>query len=184
MSNSSEDIQKGTDNEESKNTSTSSETNRSEETKSNNKAGEGEKKGGKESRGGKSSRSNSVTQPKEKAPSNSTETANGKSAGKSKDSNNNAASPAPAEDENKSGKSALPIDAYREEILRRVNRDRVTIIHGETGCGKSSRLPLILLEDAEERGKACRMMVSQPRRIAASSLMKRLRGLVGNKVSF
>jgi HrpA-like RNA helicase len=28
---------------------------------------------------------------------------------------------------------ALPIDAYREEILLRIRRDRVTIIHGETG---------------------------------------------------
>jgi HrpA-like RNA helicase len=43
----------------------------------------------------------------------------------------------------------LPIDDYREEILTRIARDRVTIIHGETGCGKSSRLPVILLEDAE-----------------------------------
>ena len=35
------------------------------------------------------------------------------------------------------GKSdLLPIDGYREEILARINRDRVTIIHGETGCGK------------------------------------------------
>ena len=41
-------------------------------------------------------------------------------------------------------------------------RDRVTIIHGETGCGKSSRLPVILLEDAESRGAVCRMMVSVP----------------------
>jgi HrpA-like RNA helicase len=80
------------------------------------------------------------------------------------------------------GQNKLPIDAYREDILRRVSRDRVTIIHGETGCGKSSRLPLILLENAEEKGELCRMMVSQPRRIAASSLMRRLRGLVGNKV--
>ena len=31
----------------------------------------------------------------------------------------------------------LPIGAYREEILHRIERDRVTIIHGETGCGKS-----------------------------------------------
>ena len=32
------------------------------------------------------------------------------------------------------GKDALPIDAYKEEIIRRVERDRVVIIHGETGC--------------------------------------------------
>ena len=79
---------------------------------------------------------------------------------------------------------ALPIDAFREEILNRIAKDRVTIIHGETGCGKSSRLPLFLLENSEASGCECRMMISQPRRIAASSLMKRLRSMpnVGDKV--
>lgn len=56
--------------------------------------------------------------------------------------------------------SALPIDGYREEILSRIASDRVTIIQGETGCGKSSRLPVMLLEDATSRGMPCRIMVS------------------------
>jgi ATP-dependent RNA helicase DHX29 len=175
MSNSSENMLEETDNVKSEETNGTSISSNAEE--------RGKKeKDSKESRGGKSSRSNSVTQTKGRTSSNGAETANGhvqSPAGKA-----TASASATAEEGNKSGKGTLPIDAYREEILRRVNRDRVTIIHGETGCGKSSRLPLILLEDAEEKGKACKMMVSQPRRIAASSLMKRLRGLVGNKVSF
>jgi hypothetical protein len=56
--------------------------------------------------------------------------------------------------------SALPIDGYRDEILNRIASDRVTIIQGETGCGKSSRLPVMLLEDATRRGMPCRIMVS------------------------
>ena len=40
----------------------------------------------------------------------------------------------------------------------------------------------MLLEDAIQKGKSCKMMVSQPRRIAASGLMKRLRGTLGDKV--
>jgi hypothetical protein len=56
--------------------------------------------------------------------------------------------------------SALPIDGYRKEILDRIAADRVTIIQGETGCGKSSRLPVMLLEDATSRGMPCRIMVS------------------------
>ncbi len=60
--------------------------------------------------------------------------------------------------------------------------DRVVIIHGETGCGKSSRLPVMLYEDSLVRGLPCKMMVSQPRRIAASSLMKRVQQSLGNKV--
>ena len=57
-------------------------------------------------------------------------------------------------------RSALPIDEHRDEILYRIGRDRVTIIQGETGCGKSSRLPVMLLEDATSRGIPCRIMVS------------------------
>jgi HrpA-like RNA helicase len=76
----------------------------------------------------------------------------------------------------------LPIDAYLDEILYRIDRDRVTIIQGETGCGKSSRIPVMLLEDSQRRGVKCRMMVSQPRRIAASSLMKRVRSTLGMQV--
>ena len=53
----------------------------------------------------------------------------------------------------------LPIDEHKDEILGRINRDRVTIIHGETGCGKSTRVPVMLLEDADRRGIPCRMMV-------------------------
>jgi len=79
-------------------------------------------------------------------------------------------------------KDALPIDSHRNEILQRINQSRVTIIHGETGCGKSSRVPLMLLQDAERKAVRCKMMVSQPRRIAASSLMKRVRGEIGDKV--
>jgi HrpA-like RNA helicase len=47
----------------------------------------------------------------------------------------------------------LPIDMHRHTILERIRHERVVIIHGETGCGKSSRLPQFLLEDALERGE-------------------------------
>ena len=66
---------------------------------------------------------------------------------------------------------ALPIDAYESEILSNVSSRRVTIIHGETGCGKSSRVPVMLLRSSP----TARMFVSQPRRIAAKSLTDRVR---------
>ena len=59
-------------------------------------------------------------------------------------------------------------------FLAEIERDRVTIIDGETSCGKSSRLPAFLVEDADANNKKVKMFVSQPRRIAASSLKKRL----------
>jgi siroheme synthase (precorrin-2 oxidase/ferrochelatase) len=76
----------------------------------------------------------------------------------------------------------LPIDLHKDEILNKIANDRVIIIHGETGCGKSSRLPVMLYEEAQRLHKPCKMMISQPRRIAASSLMKRVRESIGDKV--
>ena len=66
---------------------------------------------------------------------------------------------------------ALPIDAHADKIAEHVARHRVTVIHGETGCGKSSRVPLILLEADPD----AKMFVSQPRRIAARALCDRVR---------
>ena len=72
----------------------------------------------------------------------------------------------------------LPIDAHRLEILDTIARNRVTIICGETGCGKSSRLPLMLLENDAK----AKMFVSQPRRIAARALCDRVRQSLGDEV--
>eukprot|EP01044_Picomonas_judraskeda_P002805 COSAG03_NODE_213_length_10549_cov_7.843349_2_plen_1370_part_00 len=78
--------------------------------------------------------------------------------------------PEPEPELDASGMCALPIDAHREDILRHIKHHRVTIIQGETGCGKSSRLPHMLMQSGGPRVK---MMVAQPRRIAAHSLMQR-----------
>lgn len=74
---------------------------------------------------------------------------------------------------------ALPIDAHKEDILHTVKTQRVTIIHGETGCGKSSRVPCFLLRaDPPEPTRTApevKMIISQPRRIAAKALAERVR---------
>ncbi|CEP01768.1 RNA helicase [Plasmodiophora brassicae] len=69
----------------------------------------------------------------------------------------------------------LPIDAHRDRIIDHIDRHRVTVIQGETGCGKSSRIPSMILDAEVRRGRLPRMMVSQPRRIAARALTERLR---------
>jgi hypothetical protein len=76
----------------------------------------------------------------------------------------------------------LPIDRYRDEILAKIRDDRVVIIHGETGSGKSSRIPSMILEEAEAAGDHCRIFMSQPRRIAVMGLLNRLRPTLGRKV--
>ena len=74
---------------------------------------------------------------------------------------------------------SLPIDSHTDEILDSVSRQRVTIIHGETGCGKSSRVPIMLLRapppEPTRDAPEVRMFVSQPRRIAAKTLAERVR---------
>ena len=73
---------------------------------------------------------------------------------------------------------AGPITHRRPPRENTSSRNRVTIICGETGCGKSSRLPLMLLEsDAKAK-----MFVSQPRRIAARALCDRVRQSLGDEV--
>ena len=43
-------------------------------------------------------------------------------------------------------------------------------------------MPRFLLEEAEASGQHCRIAVSQPRRIAVTSLLRRLRTTLGDKV--
>ena len=80
------------------------------------------------------------------------------------------------------GRVALPIDQHKDSILDKIAQDRVVIIHGETGCGKSSRLPLFLLENAEKNGHHCKIMISQPRRIAVHALMIQMKKTLGDRV--
>ena len=78
-------------------------------------------------------------------------------------------------------KLVLPIDKHEKEILNAIKTQRVTIIHGETGCGKSSRVPCFLLRaEPPEPSLAApevKMIVSQPRRIAAKALAQRVRNV-------
>ena len=63
---------------------------------------------------------------------------------------------------------ALPIEAAADRILRAVERDRVTVVTGGTATGKSTRVPVMLLRDAEAAGARCKIMVVQPSDVAAS----------------
>ncbi len=85
---------------------------------------------------------------------------------------------------------ALPVSQKRQEIARAIEANPVTIVCGETGSGKTTQLPKILLEMG--RGEAKQIGHTQPRRIAARSVAARiaeelkveLGTLVGYKVRF
>ncbi|HEY4483545.1 MAG TPA: helicase-related protein [Candidatus Paceibacterota bacterium] len=62
----------------------------------------------------------------------------------------------------------LPVTAFRSKITEAVQSNPVTIIVAETGAGKSTQVPQFLLEDG------WRLVVTQPRRLAARSLAERV----------
>ena len=68
--------------------------------------------------------------------------------------------------------SELPITRYRQEIVQAIKENRVIIVSGETGCGKSTQLPKMCLEAG--RGLAGKIACTQPRRLAAMTIAQRL----------
>jgi len=65
---------------------------------------------------------------------------------------------------------------YEHEIVEAVSKSRVTIVAGDTGCGKSTQVPQYLLKHGFRK-----IAVTQPRRIASISLAKRVR-VQGSKI--
>ncbi|CAL7944803.1 unnamed protein product [Xylocopa violacea] len=63
----------------------------------------------------------------------------------------------------------LPVYQHKDEIVRTVKEERVIIIAGDTGCGKSTQVPQYLYAAGFQK-IAC----TQPRRIACISLAKRV----------
>ncbi len=66
----------------------------------------------------------------------------------------------------------LPVSARRDEIARAIAAHPVVIVSGETGSGKTTQLPKICLT----LGRGQRKLIghTQPRRIAASSVARRI----------
>ena len=75
---------------------------------------------------------------------------------------------------------ALPVSARREEIRAAIERHQVVIVCGETGSGKTTQLPKILL--AMGRGATGLIGHTQPRRIAARSVAARIADELGSEL--
>jgi ATP-dependent RNA helicase DHX29 len=72
------------------------------------------------------------------------------------------------------GRQNLPVYGFRESILSTIDKHQITIICGETGCGKSTQIPSFILEHELSQGKACKVFCTEPRRISAISLAQRV----------
>ena len=66
----------------------------------------------------------------------------------------------------------LPIVSKRKEIIEKIRKNQVLIISGETGSGKTTQIPKFCLE--AKRGIHGKIACTQPRRIAAINVAKRI----------
>ena len=80
----------------------------------------------------------------------------------------------------------LPIFEKKEHILEQIQKNRVVVLSGGTGCGKSTQVPQYLLDSLalDSRGSKCNIIVTQPRRLAALSLASTVAGYRGEEVTF
>jgi ATP-dependent RNA helicase DHX57 len=71
-------------------------------------------------------------------------------------------------------RKALPAFKSRTNIVDVIRRNQVTVISGATGSGKTTQVPQYLLEDAAGTGEPISIACTQPRRIAAMSVARRV----------
>ncbi|XP_050328258.1 3'-5' RNA helicase YTHDC2-like [Bactrocera neohumeralis] len=71
-------------------------------------------------------------------------------------------------------KRELPIYFYQDEINKILKESHIFIISGETGSGKTTQVPQYILNDSTRRSRPCRVVVTQPRRVAAVSVANRV----------
>ncbi len=83
----------------------------------------------------------------------------------------------------------LPVSGAREQIIELAQRERVFVLTGETGSGKTTQLPKMLLEAGY--GRRGMIALTQPRRVAAVAMAARIReelqaptGAVAHSVRF
>lgn len=84
----------------------------------------------------------------------------------------------PTLEELRDKKGALPVSQYKQELLGMIDRNVYSIVVGATGSGKTTQVPQVLFEDAIRRleGPHCNIICTQPRRIAATSVGRRVAG--------
>jgi len=74
----------------------------------------------------------------------------------------------------------LPIITRRDDIIKAISQNQVVIVSGETGSGKSTQIPKMCLEAG--RGISGKIGCTQPRRLAASTISRRIAEELGEQL--
>ncbi|OQN96057.1 hypothetical protein B0A48_17857 [Cryoendolithus antarcticus] len=78
-------------------------------------------------------------------------------------------------------RKTLPMFQFRADALDTIHKNPITILCGETGCGKSTQLPAFILEHELSQGRHCKIYCTEPRRISAISLAQRVSEEMGER---
>ncbi|KAM9367474.1 3'-5' RNA helicase YTHDC2 [Phaethornis superciliosus] len=78
------------------------------------------------------------------------------------------------ESEFDSFRQSLPVFEKQEEIVKIIKDNKVVLIVGDTGSGKTTQIPQFLLDDCYKNGTPCRIFCTQPRRLAAVAVAERV----------
>jgi ATP-dependent RNA helicase DHX36 len=64
----------------------------------------------------------------------------------------------------------------QDQLLSAIRQNQVTVISGDTGCGKTTQVPQLVLDDLimNNRGAEANIIVTQPRRISAIGVSERI----------
>ncbi|KAL6712823.1 hypothetical protein ACLMJK_009535 [Lecanora helva] len=74
------------------------------------------------------------------------------------------------------GRTKLPIHAFKNDLLSAIADHQVIIICGETGC-----VPAYIIEHELSNGRSCKIYCTEPRRISAISLARRVSEELGER---
>ncbi|MDO4497239.1 MAG: ATP-dependent helicase HrpB [Bacteroidales bacterium] len=77
---------------------------------------------------------------------------------------------------------SLPAWQIADTVNTKLSETHALVITAPPGAGKSTLLPLTLLEDLEKRGKKGRILMLEPRRIAARQIAERMASLMQEEV--
>ena len=81
-------------------------------------------------------------------------------------------------------RAALPVYAHAEDFLAQVEQNPVLVLMAQTGSGKTTQVPQIILDDWISKGKGgeCNIICTQPRRLAAISVSQRIAAERGEQI--